>query len=66
MQYLVDLLNLKQVGAFLVEDFTTSWKYILIGLAFAAILSVGSFECSIDRKRLLFVVRMDCSNALVG
>jgi hypothetical protein len=40
VKYLVELLNLKQIGAFLVEDLTTSWKYILIGLAFAAILSV--------------------------
>ncbi|CAF1085517.1 unnamed protein product [Adineta ricciae] len=39
VKYLVDLLNLKQVGAFLVEDLTTSWKYILIALAFAAIIS---------------------------
>ncbi len=40
VKYLVDLLNLKQIGAFLVEDFTTSWQYILIALAFAAIISV--------------------------
>ncbi|UJR34024.1 hypothetical protein I4U23_021438 [Adineta vaga] len=39
VKYLVDLLNLKQLSAFLVEDFTTSWKYILIALAFAAVLS---------------------------
>ena len=66
MKYLVDLLNLKQVGAFLVEDLTTSWKYILIALAFAAIVSVRLFECLINRKRLLFVVCMDCCNALAG
>jgi hypothetical protein len=40
VQYLVDLLNLKQIGAFLVEDLTISWKYILFGLALAAIVSV--------------------------
>ncbi|CAF0775776.1 unnamed protein product [Rotaria sp. Silwood1] len=39
VKYLIDLLNLKQIGVFLVEDFTTSWKYILIALAFAAIVS---------------------------
>jgi hypothetical protein len=35
-----DLLNLEQVGAFLLEDLTSSWKYILIGLLFAAVVSV--------------------------
>jgi hypothetical protein len=40
VKYLVDLLNLKQIGAFLVEDFTTSWQYILISLALSAIISV--------------------------
>jgi len=40
VKYLIDLLNLKQVGAFLVEDLTTSWKHILIGLVFAAVVSV--------------------------
>jgi hypothetical protein len=40
VKYLVDVLNLKQIGAFLIEDLTTSWKYILIGLVFAAVLSV--------------------------
>ncbi|CAF2332821.1 unnamed protein product [Rotaria sp. Silwood2] len=39
VKYLVELLNLKQIGAFLVEDLTTSWKYILIALAFAAVVS---------------------------
>ncbi|CAF3124472.1 unnamed protein product [Rotaria sp. Silwood2] len=39
VKYLVDLLNLKQIGAMLVEDLTTSWKYILIALAIAAIVS---------------------------
>lgn len=39
LKYLGDLLNLKQVGAFLLEDLTVSWKYILIALAFAAITS---------------------------
>ena len=42
VRYLVDLLNLKQVGAFLVEDLTTSWRYILIALALAALVSVGT------------------------
>jgi hypothetical protein len=40
VQYLVDLLNLKQIAAFLVEDLTISWQYILIALAFAAVISV--------------------------
>ncbi|CAF1214152.1 unnamed protein product [Rotaria sordida] len=39
VKYLVDLLNLKQIGAMLVEDSTTSWKYILIAFAIAAIVS---------------------------
>ncbi|CAF3658868.1 unnamed protein product [Adineta steineri] len=39
VNYLIDLLNLKQVGAFLVEDLTIAWKYILAALAFAAIIS---------------------------
>ena len=40
MKYLVDLLNLKQVSAFLVEDLTASWKHILVGFALASIVSV--------------------------
>ncbi|CAF0740148.1 unnamed protein product [Rotaria sordida] len=39
VKYLVDLLNLKQIGVFLIEDFIISWKYILIALTFAAIVS---------------------------
>ena len=41
MEYLVDLLNLKQIGAFLVEDFTTAWPSILVGLGLAALISVS-------------------------
>ncbi|CAF1292237.1 unnamed protein product [Adineta steineri] len=39
VKYLVDILNLKEIASFLVEDFTTSWQYILIALGFAAIIS---------------------------
>ncbi|CAF1215510.1 unnamed protein product [Rotaria sordida] len=39
VKYLVDFLNLKQIGAMLVEDFTTSWKYIRIAFAIAATVS---------------------------
>ncbi|UJR13348.1 hypothetical protein I4U23_000366 [Adineta vaga] len=39
VKYLVDVLNLKEIAAFLVEDFTTSWQYILIALAFASVIS---------------------------
>lgn len=40
LKYLGDLLNLKQVGAFLLEDLTVSWKFILFALGLAAIASV--------------------------
>jgi hypothetical protein len=53
VKYLVDLLNLKQVGAFLVEDLTASWKHILVGFALASVLSVGEnrfFSDFLDRK----------------
>ncbi|CAF3313153.1 unnamed protein product [Rotaria socialis] len=39
VKYLVELLNVKQISAMLVEDFTTSWKYILIAFAIAAVVS---------------------------
>ncbi|CAF3458018.1 unnamed protein product [Rotaria socialis] len=39
VKYLIDILNLKQIGAFLVEDLTVSWKYILIALTLASIVS---------------------------
>jgi choline transporter-like protein 2/4/5 len=39
VKYLVDLLNLKQVGAFLVEDLTSSWKHILVAFGLASALS---------------------------
>ena len=40
VKYLVDLLDLKQIGAFLLEDLTASWKHILIAFALAAAVSV--------------------------
>ncbi|CAF1660993.1 unnamed protein product, partial [Adineta ricciae] len=39
VKYLVDVLNLREIAAFLMEDFATSWQYILLGLGFAAIIS---------------------------
>ncbi|CAF3959337.1 unnamed protein product [Rotaria sordida] len=36
VKYLVEILNLKQIGEFLVEDLITSWKYILLALTLAA------------------------------
>ena len=41
VKYLVDMLNLKEIAAFLMEDLDASWKFILIGLGLATLLSVG-------------------------
>ena len=48
----MELLDLKQIGAFLVEDLTTSWKYILIALAFAAITSVNEMHTRRTRREM--------------
>lgn len=40
MKYLVELLNLRQIGAMLIEDFVIAWKYILIAFGIAAVVSV--------------------------
>lgn len=40
VKYLIDLLNLKQIGEFLLEDLTSSWRHILISFALAAVISV--------------------------
>jgi hypothetical protein len=46
-------LNLKQVGAFLVEDLTASWKHILGAFGLASVVSVGNkciYNDFVDRK----------------
>ena len=65
LEYLDDLLNVKQIGAFLVEDFITAWPSMLVGFALAAVISVNhsivlSLKCDVD---LVHLVRVD---ALVG
>jgi hypothetical protein len=52
VKYLVDLLNLKQVGAFLVEDLTSSWKHILVAFGLASALSVGE-----DAFIMIFLIK---------
>lgn len=41
VQYLVDLLNLKEIGIFLLEDLASSWKIVLVGLVVSSLFSVS-------------------------
>ena len=60
----MELLDLKQIGAFLVEDLTTSWKYILIALAFAAIASVNEMHTRRTRREMVFFYKHSSSFGL--